>query len=51
MMNSFHVLKMLVLVNWHLFFIFNNPLEQGRCQIHLIFDLENRNLLNPITKI
>ncbi|MCB2144922.1 MAG: hypothetical protein KQI81_00510 [Deltaproteobacteria bacterium] len=32
------------------FFIFDNPHEQGRCQIHLIFGEENRNLLNIITK-
>jgi hypothetical protein len=38
------------LPNGYRFFIFDNPLEQGRCQIHLIFDMENRNLLNLITK-
>jgi hypothetical protein len=41
---------MLDLPNGYRFFIFDNPLEQGRCQIHLIFDMENRNLLKLITK-
>jgi hypothetical protein len=41
---------MLGLSNGCLLSIFDNPYEQGRCQIHLIFGEENRNLLNLITK-
>jgi hypothetical protein len=38
------------LLNRFLFSIFDNPLEQGWCQIHLIFGMESRNLLKLITK-
>ena len=41
---------MLGLSNRFLFSVFDNPLEQGRCQIYLIFGKESHNLLNLITK-
>jgi hypothetical protein len=41
---------MLFLSNGYRLPIFDNPLEQGRCQIHLIFGMKNRNILKIITK-